>query len=65
MCFPGRYEAPTIQVSQLEILLLASDPIPKFTKTYFPAVTKLCKDTPRTQCDITPNRGQGKVFCEC
>lgn len=35
-----------------KILFFHQAPIPRFTKTCFPAVSELCKDTRKTQCTI-------------
>ena len=35
-------------------------PIPKFTKTCFPAASELCEDTTRTQCDIPSEKRLGE-----
>ena len=52
VCFSGWVKAATIQVSKGDIVFWYQAPITCFTKTCFPEVSKLCKDTPRKYCTI-------------
>ena len=54
MCFSGRSEVATIQLSRGKHCFWNRAPFLRFTKTSFPTVSELCK-----------KRGQARVFCEC
>lgn len=43
-----------------KILLCHNVPIPRLTKTCFPTVSELCKDTPGTQCTILWEKRSGE-----
>jgi len=61
VCSSGRFEAATIQLAQGgEYCYCHQAPIHRFTKICFPAVSKLCKDTPRTSSTIPWEKRSGE-----
>ena len=59
VCYSGKFKSETNQFSLRKILCLQA-PIPRFTKTCFPAVSELCKDTPITHCTVPLERISGR-----
>ena len=60
VCFSGRLEAATIELSQGKILLLPSGLSFQVHKNMFSCISKLCKDTPRTYCSIPLEKRSGE-----
>ena len=60
VCSPGEFKSETKQFSLRKILFYHQAPIPRFTKTCFPAVSELCKDTPMTHCIIPLEKMSGR-----
>ena len=59
VCYSGKFKSETNQFSLRKILCLQA-PISRFTKTCFPAVSELCKDTPITHCTVPLERISGR-----
>ena len=60
VCYSGKFKSETNQFSLRKILFCHQAPIPRFTKTYFPAVSELHKDTPMTRCTIPLEKMSGR-----